>query len=172
MRRGGSGDGGGDWGSSGLKAAGAALPAHLTAGLVRCPRAWAWGGAHCAPPPALWVAGSPELCLLPVFPQPPPPSPGTKRLRGGAEPAALALASGDGRAPSSDSSGQPPIRPQGSQSPCLASSGRLPPDQEPFWVPHPPPPPGLPPCAQLHTPPLRSRGELDPLQESDTEACS
>lgn len=57
--------------------------------------------------------------------------PGQKRLRGGAGPAALAGASGDGRAPSSDSSSQPPIRPQETESPCLASPLLLPPTQRP-----------------------------------------
>lgn len=108
-----------------------------------------------APSRAPWVHGSlpPARCS----PQPPPPSPGTKRLQGGAEPAALAGASGDGRAPSSDSSGQPPIRPREAESPRLASSALLPPD--PRALPGPPPAslPGLPLCPQPHTPSFPAR---------------
>lgn len=110
-----------------------------TWGRAQCPPARVWG-VRCAP--RLRASGSPGLsvrgCLPPVCcsPQSPPPSPGTKRLRGGAEPAALAGASGDGRAPSSDSSSQPPIRPQETESPCLASSHLLLPDPAPFPVPH------------------------------------
>ncbi|XP_007452001.1 PREDICTED: basic proline-rich protein-like [Lipotes vexillifer] len=97
-----------------------------------------------APAPAPCVRGS--LPPARSSPQPQRPSPGTKRLRGGAEPAALAGASGDGRAPSSDSSRQPPIRPRETESPCLASSPALPPDPAHFPVPHALPFPGTPPA--------------------------
>lgn len=111
----------------------------------------------------------------PLSPQPRPPSAGTKRLRGGAEPAALAGASGDGRAPSSDSSGQPPIRPQETESPCVASSSPLPPDPTPFPSPHPLCSPGCPPALSTapptHTPrfplgvPRKRRSPSGPLAQ-------
>lgn len=119
-----------------------ARPCERARGRARCPRAWAWGRV-CAPPPGLAPSVRGSLPPARCCPQPPPPSPGTKRLRGGAEPAALTAAGGDGRAPSSDSSGQPPIRPQETESPCLASSHRLPADPAPSPAPHPPRCPGL-----------------------------
>lgn len=127
------GSGGPRAGDCGRGAAGSpARGCERTWGRAQCPLARVWG-VRCAP--RLRVSGSPgpsvRGSLPPVCcsPQPPPRSPGTKRLRGGAEPAALARASRDGRAPSSDSPSQPPIRPQETESPCLASSHLLPSDR-------------------------------------------